>query len=170
MDRVVNWKPLAEYMVEKFKERKGSLWAVSFGCNEDLVRYLSDNRFTLEGIYSSNGSTRSKILRLSYNKSLNDLNGIGDNRYDVGICNGELHGVQFDLIPKALQEMRRVCSDYLFLGFDKDEFAGSDAQWESWWDEQLHKLGNFQKLKPGFFEELKGRHILRYAVNLRNGQ
>ncbi len=95
---------------------------------------------------------------------------IPDNQFKIGFCNDVLEHIPEELVVPSLNEMARVCSDYLLisvcpkpshhLSLDGENLHLTIKP-ESSWEELFQKYGNVRKIKFWFSRSA------RYVIDLK---
>jgi len=78
------------------------------------------------------------------------------NKFNVGFCNDVIEHIPEELVLPSLNEMTRVCSDYLLLSVCPTpshhlsldgENLHLTVKPELWWEDLLQRYGEVQKVK-----------------------
>lgn len=108
--------------------------------------------------------------RIVYHASLDELKDIGNGQFNVGFCNDVLEHMPEELVKPSLEEMARVCSDYLFVSVcptpsDHLSLEGENLHLTvrptSWWETQFKNYGEVERLRFLFSRSA------RYVINLK---
>lgn len=162
-----HWKRLARTAL-RFASSEKPIVDFGFGKGSALD-YFESHGFPVEGIEISSYAVaeQRKKGRKIYHTSLDDLSMIADDCYTLGFCNDVLEHLPEHVITAALDEMARVCSDYLFVSVCptpshhlslKGENLHLTVQPISWWEERLERYGTLEQLK--LFLSRSARYII----------
>lgn len=165
-----NWERLAKAAVERVN---GSSSLVDFGCGRGkAMDFFARRGMYCEGVEISSylaGELR-KDGKWVHHASLDNMP-FRDNQFGIGFSNDVIEHVPEELVQPSLNEMARVCSDYLFLSvcpepshhLSKDgENLHLTVRPAGWWEAMLRKYGKVERIN--FWLSRSSR----YAINLKS--
>jgi hypothetical protein len=167
-----HWKRLARFAL---KTTRGTtpLSGVDFGFgNGNTMDYFLSHGFHVQGVEISHYAvTRQRELgRVVHHASLDDIHILGDNQFTFGFCNDVIEHLPEEYVTPSLDEMTRLCSDYLFISVCPEpshhlSFEGENLHLtvkpEAWWRERFERYGQTEKINFWFSRSL------RYVIDLK---
>ncbi len=167
-----NWLRLAKESSKRVKIPNPSLIDFGFGKGTALD-YFEEKGFYIEGVeislYAINNQR--KKGRKVHHTSLDNLYMLKENQFEIGFCNDVIEHIPERLIVPSLEEITRVCSNYLFISVCPTPSHHLSLEGENlhltvrpkeWWEKQFEKFGEVEKIN--FFLS----RSLRYIINLDN--
>lgn len=154
-----NWQRLANVVARVAESYNEKPYIIDFGFGSGYAMDFFEGRgLCVEGtdISSFAVETQKKKGRRAYHRSLDNLGLLEDNQYNIGFCNDVIEHVPEELVVPSLEEMTRVCSDYLFLSVCptpshhlslEGENLHLTVRPESWWEEKFQKYGSVERIK-----------------------
>jgi len=166
--RDANWHVLAKAVMRTADAKKHTLVDLGFGKGTAMAFFQSSG-FQIEGVdISQYAVERQRFMgRTVYHSSLDDLSFFKDDQFNVGFCNDVLEHMPPSDVEKSLEEMARVCSDYLFVSVcprpahnrSKDGVnLHLTVEPKSWWKEELGRFGKVTTLWP--YISRSGRYMV----------
>ena len=113
-----NWKRLAREGIKKIESLEGAPSVIDFGFGRgSAMNFFEERGIEVAGVEISKYAVeeQKKKGKKVYHTSLDNLNMFVDKRFRIGFCNDVIEHIPENLIAQSLDEMTRVCSDYLFL-------------------------------------------------------
>ncbi len=169
--RDANWRKLARVGLKMAKSLGERVSLIGFG-RGSAMDFFEERGIKVGGVeisrYALGKQVRKK--RKVYLSSLEILCMLRDKQFNIEFCNDVLEHVPEDLVAPSLNEMSRVCSDYLLISVCPEPSHRLSLEGEnlhltvrpaSWWEKLFMNYGKFQRV--GF---LFGRSA-RYAVDLK---
>ncbi len=169
-----NWKKLAKIGLTLAKSMGGNPSLVDFGFGRgSAMDFFEEKGLYVEGVEISEYAVRNQERkgRKVYHTSLDNMTMIEDNRFNIGFCNDVIEHIPEDLVIPSLDEMTRVCSDYLLLSVCPTpshhlsldgENLHLTVKPESWWKELFRNYGKIQEINLLF------RRSARYIIDLKS--
>jgi len=166
-----NWLRLAKEILKRVKIPNSSLIDFGFGRGTAL-NYFEKKGFTIEGTEISSYviNKQSEKGRIVYHTSLDNLHMLKENQFEIGFCNDVIEHIPEKLVIPSLEEMTRICSNYLFISVCPTPSHHLSLEGENlhltvhpkkWWETQFKKYGKIEKLKFLFSRSL------RYVINVK---
>ena len=169
-----NWKRLAKSVLERVKSDYSTQSLIDFGFGRGTaLDFFEKNGFYVEGIEISFYAIENQLRkrRTVYHSSLDNLPMLKNDQFNIGFCNDVIEHVPKNLVIPSLEEMVRVCSDYLFISICQTPSHHLSLDGEnlhltvkliSWWEEQLKNYGEVKRLKFWFSKSA------RYVIDLKS--
>jgi hypothetical protein len=168
-----NWKRLAKYGWKLARSIKEKPSIVDFGFGRgSTMDFFQDKGLYVEGVEISQYAVeQQKGHRKVYHASLDKLEMLGDNQFNVGFCNDVIEHIPEEYVTSSLDEMARVCSDYLLmsvcptpshhLSLDGENLHLT-VKPESWWENLFQNYGEVKRIKFRFSRSA------RYVIDLKS--
>jgi ubiquinone/menaquinone biosynthesis C-methylase UbiE len=166
-----NWIRLATVVLKEINENN-CLSIIDFGFGKgNAMKYFENKGFKIYGTEISSYAVEKQKEngKEVFHASLDNLEIFRDNQFNIGFCNDVIEHIPTNLIIKSLEEMTRVCSDYLFISVCPTPAHHKSLEGEQlhltiqpakWWEEQLKKFGELKKTYLLFSRSL------RYSIKL----
>jgi SAM-dependent methyltransferase len=171
--REARWQILADRLLKTARKYDQAPTVVDFGFgNAVAMDFFEINGLIVEGVDISSFAVQQQQEkgRRVYHACLDDLSMFEDDQFNIGFSNDVLEHIPEDLVLPSLEEMARVCSDYLFVSVCPHPARGQSQEGENlhltikpdhWWREQFQKIGDVHKYRLYF------RRSLRYCIDLK---
>ena len=169
-----NWDRLAKRVFTKLNSNGHRISLIDFGFGTgNAMDYFERRGFYVEGTEISSHAVARQLKRgrKVYHTSIDDLSSMQDKQFEVGFCNDVIEHIPTELVAPSLEEMARVCSDYLFVSVCPTPSNHLSLEGEnlhltirplSWWEDQFRNYGDVEKLRLLFSRSA------RYAINLKS--
>ncbi|MCK5283709.1 MAG: methyltransferase domain-containing protein [Nanoarchaeota archaeon] len=168
-----NWRRLANAVLKQAESNGNNPLLIDFGFGRGTAMdFFESNGIYVAGVEISSHAValQHKNGREVYHTSLDNLDMLKDNQFNIGFCNDVIEHVPEHLVEPSLEEMTRVCSDYLFISVcptpsdhlsEEGENLHLTVRPESWWKQKLEKYGKVEKKKLLFSRSL------RYVLDMK---
>jgi len=156
-----NWKRLAKKVAKVAREFENpSLIDFGFGLGNAMDFFENEGLRVAGTEISSYAVERQKEMgRDVYHGSLDELPMFQDDMFTIGFCNDVIEHVPEEYVRGSLEEMSRICSQYLFISVCptpshhkslEGEGLHLTVRPESWWEQQFENLGKTERIKFWF--------------------
>jgi hypothetical protein len=168
-----NWKRLARAGLRLAESLDGNPTLIDFGFGRGSAMDFFEGRgVEVAGVEISSYAISEQLRRgrKVYHSGLDNLAMLEDDQYNIGFCSDVIEHVPEDLVVPSLDEMTRVCLDYLLLSVCPTpshhlsldgENLHLTVRPESWWEELFQKYGEFQRVR------FRCSRSARYAIDLK---
>jgi len=168
-----NWERLAKAGIKKIHFLKGTPSMIDFGFGKGAaMKFFEENGIEIKGVEISKYAVEEQLKKGKkvYHASLDNLEMFADKSFRMGFCNDVLEHIPEKLIIPSLDEMTRVCSDYLFLSVcptlsnhlsQNGENLHLTVKPEIWWEQLFEKYGKVKRMKFLFSRSA------RYEIDLK---
>jgi hypothetical protein len=168
-----NWQRLAKVGIRLSKNLDGDKTLVDFGFGRgSAMKFFEDKGFKVSGVEISRYAVdecKKKGMDV-YHSSLDALTIFEDDKFKIGFCNDVMEHIPDDSVIGSLDEMARVCSQYLLLSVCPTPSHHLSMEGENlhltvrpayWWERRFEKYGRVEKMN--FFMS----RSLRYVIELK---
>lgn len=167
------WGKLAGKVIKLKKEYSEDPSLIDFGFGTgNSMDFFEKKGLNVSGteINSYSIENQRKKGRKVYHTSLDDLSMLKNNQFNIGFCNDVIEHVPTNLVDKSLEEMTRICSDYLFISVCPNPSHHLSLDGENlhltvrpkeWWEKKFENYGDVKRIK--FFLNKS----LRYLISLK---
>jgi SAM-dependent methyltransferase len=169
-----NWQRLARIVQKVSDNYSLRPCIIDFGCGSGAaLDHFRSKGYTTAGTDISSYVVE-QLRSRNYNvhhTSIDSMPMIEDNAYTFGFCNDCIEHVPEQYIQKSLDEMVRICSDYLFISVCPTPAHNTSMDGEnlhltvrpaSWWQQLFAQYGTVEPMRFWFSRSL------RYVIDLRS--
>lgn len=167
-----NWKRLARVGLRLAKSFNEHPSIIDFGFGRgSAMDFFEDKGLYVEGVEISRYAVQKQYgHRQVHHASLDNLAMLGDNQFKIGFCNDVIEHIPQEHVTSSLDEMTRVCSDYLLISVCpkpshhlslEGENLHLTVKPESWWENILQNYGGVQRIRFWFSRSA------RYVIDLQ---
>ncbi len=172
-----NWKRLAKTGLKLTESLNENPSIIDFGFGRgSAMNFFYQNGLYVEGVEISKYAVKQQNRgNKVHHSSLDNLSMLETNKFNVGFCNDVIEHIPEELVLPSLNEMTRVCSDYLLLSVCPTpshhlsldgENLHLTVKPELWWEDLLQRYGEVQKVK--FFFSRSLRYIIDLRIDSKN--